>query len=399
MLRMAHLADNAERFSLFGREAMTEQAELFGRASAGDTGEAHRPQSSYQAFAHSRNAESGIGRRYAQIAGQRDLQAAAQAVALDGGDGDGVQCRQRAHALFPGGEPFAGQVAFCQLFGIEPAAKGAPLAADDHHVGLAALRQVMGCGHKVLYPGPVGGIERLGAIEPQARQVSVHFTAHRLKLKCLHAIQLLNYGVIAMARSGLPEPLTILSGAAITIAPVVGNRCRFIRLVRPNLPAPCMKVWLGKAGSNPPACPASVPTVSTPTPRMSRSFARNAEHDGWKPGECDKPSAWMPRNSSRPWCLLQPVRTSSHAADGSRPCSPSHCSTRSMVSRKSGFCCTSVVTSMTQAGPTNLRTGMVSVALLGKSLPVIQWMGASKCVPVCSPRFNTFQYQAGPRLS
>ena len=32
----------------------------------------------------------------------------------------------------------------------------------------------------------------------------------------------------------------------------------------PNLPAPCMKVWLGKGGSKPPAWPASVPTVSTP---------------------------------------------------------------------------------------------------------------------------------------
>src|SRR5579862_1139060 len=54
---------------------------------------------------------------------------------------------------------------------------------------------------------------------------------------------------------------------------------------------------------------------------------------------------------------------------------------------------------MTQAGPMNLRGAIVSVALLGKSLPVIQWIGASKCVPVCSPRFKIFQYQPGPRLS
>jgi len=32
-------------------------------------------------------------------------------------------------------------------------------------------------------------------------------------------------------------------------------------------------------------------------------------------------------------------------------------------------------------------------------LPVIQWTGASKCVPVCSPRWRTFQYQAGPLSS
>src|SRR5713226_920321 len=266
MHRIADFADNAERFSLFGREAATEQAELFGRASADDTGEAHRPQRSLQPFSDGRDTKDGVGRCNAQIAGQRDLQAAAQAVALDGGDGDGVQCCQRAYALFPGGEPFAGQVAFCQLFRIKRTAKGAPLTADDHHVCLAALRHVLSTGHKVLSPRPVGGIERVGAIEPQARQVSVHFAAHRLKLKCLHAIQLLYYGVMAMTRRGLPEPLTILSGAAITIAPVVGSRCRFTRLVRPNLPAPCMKVWLGKAGSNPPARPASVPRFPHPRP-------------------------------------------------------------------------------------------------------------------------------------
>lgn len=31
------------------------------------------------------------------------------------------------------------------------------------------------------------------------------------------------HGVIAMTRSGLPEPFTILSGAAITTAPVAGS--------------------------------------------------------------------------------------------------------------------------------------------------------------------------------
>ena len=33
-----------------------------------------------------------------------------------------------------------------------------------------------------------------------------------------------SYGVIAITRSGLPEPFTILRGAAITIAPVGGSR-------------------------------------------------------------------------------------------------------------------------------------------------------------------------------
>src|SRR5205807_5486129 len=69
------------------------------------------------------------------------------------------------------------------------------------------------------------------------------------------------------------------------------------------------------------------------------------------------------------------------------------------VRRKSGFDATSAVTAMTHAGPTSRRTGIVSQALSGRSLPVIQWIGASKCVPVCSPRRMVFQYHAGPFAS
>ena len=43
--------------------------------------------------------------------------------------------------------------------------------------------------------------------------------------------------------------------------------------------------------------------------------------------------------------------------------------------------------------------GMLSVALLGRSFPDTQWIGASKCVPVCSPQEKLFQYHAGPRSS
>ena len=54
---------------------------------------------------------------------------------------------------------------------------------------------------------------------------------------------------------------------------------------------------------------------------------------------------------------------------------------------------------MTHAGPTKRDTGIVSQALFGRSLPVIQWIGASKCVPVCSPIRIVFQYHAGPLSS
>ena len=54
---------------------------------------------------------------------------------------------------------------------------------------------------------------------------------------------------------------------------------------------------------------------------------------------------------------------------------------------------------MTQAGATKCCAGMVSTELFGRSRPEIQWIGASKCVPVCSPHEKLFQYQPGPRAS
>src|SRR6195952_5364090 len=54
---------------------------------------------------------------------------------------------------------------------------------------------------------------------------------------------------------------------------------------------------------------------------------------------------------------------------------------------------------MTQAGATKFCTGIVSTELFGRSRPEIQWIGASNCVPVCSPQEKLFQYQLGPRSS
>ena len=54
---------------------------------------------------------------------------------------------------------------------------------------------------------------------------------------------------------------------------------------------------------------------------------------------------------------------------------------------------------MTQAGATKRFAGIVSVELSGRCRPEIQWIGASKCVPVCSLQEKLFQYQPGPRAS
>jgi pimeloyl-ACP methyl ester carboxylesterase len=48
-------------------------------------------------------------------------------------------------------------------------------------------------------------------------------------------------GVMAMTRRGLPDPPMILSGAAMTMAPVGGSWSRLDRPANPNLPLPCIR--------------------------------------------------------------------------------------------------------------------------------------------------------------
>src|SRR3974377_1058481 len=88
-----------------------------------------------------------------------------------------------------------------------------------------------------------------------------------------------------------------------------------------------------------------------------------------------------------------------HDPGGIWPCLRSHLRRKSTVSKKSASAADSFEQSITQAGATKLCTGIVSVELLGRCRPEIQWIGASKCVPVCSLQEKLFQYQPGPRAS
>src|SRR4051812_31832182 len=67
------------------------------------------------------------------------------------------------------------------------------------------------------------------------------------------------------------------------------------------------------------------------------------------------------------------------------------------VSRWSGFSAACSEWSITTAGPTSRLGG--TLATSSPSLPVIQWIGASKCVPTCSPTVSVYQAQAGPLSS
>ena len=111
----------------------------------------------------------------------------------------------------------------------------------------------------------------------------------------------------------------------ISSAPVGGSWSRWHRLASPNLPAPCSRLCAGNGGSKAKAWPASVPTASTPQPRMSRCSTRNRMQATLGPGTCGPVSLAL-RNAAGSSRRDQSVRISTQVPAGIRPCAASHAS-------------------------------------------------------------------------
>src|SRR6218665_330227 len=139
--------------------------------------------------------------------------------------------------------------------------------------------------------------------------------------------------------------------------------------------------------------------VSTPKPRTSRSPMSHCTVSWVGPGVWAPSARRLAKAEGSLSRFAQPVRNSSQAPAGMRPCRSSQALRKSTVSSQSSLPATSALASTTTAGPMKLRVSMVSTVLSGWSLPVIQWAGGAKCVPVWSPEEKLFQYQPGPASS
>ena len=138
---------------------------------------------------------------------------------------------------------------------------------------------------------------------------------------------------------GLGCPSRGRSAAARRSAPrrSVGSRARLASWVRPYLPAPSRNEWHGNGGSKLWAAPASVPTVSTPTPDDRRLLGQPApahrDARRVRPGLVGVQERRLVVGAAS-----QPLRYSSQPPSGSGPCSRCHSSTCATSSRKSGSC-------------------------------------------------------------
>jgi hypothetical protein len=93
------------------------------------------------------------------------------------------------------------------------------------------------------------------------------------------------------------------------------------------------------------------------------------------------------------------VRISTQLSAGIGPCSASQASMISGVSSKSSLPAAPSEQSITTTGPTKTDGSISSTAPLATSRPDTQWIGASKCVPVCSFIEMLCHFHAGPRPS
>jgi hypothetical protein len=94
----------------------------------------------------------------------------------------------------------------------------------------------------------------------------------------------------------------------ISSVPVGGSCARFCSWVSPYLPLPISAAWHGNGGSKEWAAPASVPTVSTPTPMTGACSPSQRAQSGETPGVCGPVSSAFRNRSWDDDRASQPVR-------------------------------------------------------------------------------------------
>ncbi len=108
----------------------------------------------------------GVVGRYSHVAGDGDLKAAAEAVALDAGDDGLVHDLHRAEGVLAFVEPLVGDLATSQVGQVQTGAEAAALAGQEDHPYLGVLPNLPGGGEHVLGPVPALGVQHLRLVQP-----------------------------------------------------------------------------------------------------------------------------------------------------------------------------------------------------------------------------------------
>jgi hypothetical protein len=134
------------------------------------------------AFSHRRDSKSRIVARDAQVAGEGNLEAAADAVRLDRRDDDLIQGFELAQRSFPVPKERHAGLALRQRRQIDSATEGAAGTAQDDDSKLLIGRQIVDERVQIACPLLIGAVQHLRTIEHQCCDSILHGGIHGFEL-------------------------------------------------------------------------------------------------------------------------------------------------------------------------------------------------------------------------
>ena len=161
-------------------------------------------------------------------------------------------------------------------------------------------------------------------------------------------------GTSARTRNGLPDPCLIFSGAAMMTAPLGGSRSQIGQALQPE-PALAVHVEMGgiRRIEVLPLAEISADRLGAETVHVAL-LDQPLHHGGLRPRRMRAIVA-QARHSPHRLRFDQSVRSNTQLPGSILPCRASHCSTKGIVSAKSGLAAHSFEQSITQAGAMNFR--------------------------------------------
>src|SRR5581483_3458506 len=162
-----------------GGDGFAGQHQLAGEGGPDEPGQAIERHGGNQALLHRGQPDQRGRGGEAIVAHQRELEPAAQAVAVDGGDERQRQPLDRGHRVLPGHELRQRHRAGGQGPEIDAGAEGAAGAGDDGHAQVGTVRQRGDRGAEIGDPRGVARVQHLGSIEGDPGHRPVEGERHR----------------------------------------------------------------------------------------------------------------------------------------------------------------------------------------------------------------------------
>ena len=148
--------------------------------------DAPHPHAGDDAFTHRRDAEPRIVGRNPQVAGEGNLESAADAMRLDRGDDDGVHRLELAERALPVAEERHRDLAARQRGDVDARAERATRAAQHDDAQAVGGREVVRERIQIASPLLVGAIEHVGPVQDERRHLTLARAEHRFEVhRCL----------------------------------------------------------------------------------------------------------------------------------------------------------------------------------------------------------------------